>query len=78
MNDPAPSGSSKPGPAARKVPCPGCGDPAPWEGNPWRPFCSERCKLGDLGAWASGDYAIPSEDSPENGGPDGESDGEGQ
>jgi len=28
---------------------------------PWRPFCSERCKLVDLGAWASGDRAIPGE-----------------
>jgi len=28
--------------------------------NPHRPFCSERCKLIDLGNWASGHYAIPS------------------
>ena len=27
--------------------------------NPHRPFCSERCKLIDLGNWASGSYAIP-------------------
>lgn len=26
--------------------------------NPHRPFCSERCQQIDLGAWASGDYAI--------------------
>jgi endogenous inhibitor of DNA gyrase (YacG/DUF329 family) len=26
--------------------------------NRWRPFCSERCKLIDMGAWASGSYAI--------------------
>ena len=25
----------------------------------WRPFCSERCKLADLGRWLSGDYRIP-------------------
>jgi len=25
----------------------------------WRPFCSERCKLTDLGRWFSGDYRIP-------------------
>jgi endogenous inhibitor of DNA gyrase (YacG/DUF329 family) len=25
----------------------------------WRPFCSERCKLADLGRWISGDYRIP-------------------
>jgi endogenous inhibitor of DNA gyrase (YacG/DUF329 family) len=29
------------------------------ESSPWRPFCSERCKLIDLGAWASGQRAIP-------------------
>lgn len=27
--------------------------------NPWRPFCSERCKIIDLGAWASDEYVIP-------------------
>ncbi len=26
--------------------------------NPYRPFCSERCKLIDLGQWAEGDYRI--------------------
>jgi hypothetical protein len=25
----------------------------------WRPFCSERCKLADLGRWLKGDYRIP-------------------
>jgi len=25
----------------------------------WRPFCSERCKLADLGTWLTGGYAIP-------------------
>jgi uncharacterized protein len=25
----------------------------------WRPFCSERCKLADLGRWLSGDYRVP-------------------
>jgi endogenous inhibitor of DNA gyrase (YacG/DUF329 family) len=28
----------------------------------WRPFCSERCRLIDLGAWAAGQRAIPGED----------------
>jgi len=27
--------------------------------NPSRPFCSERCKLIDLGAWASEAYRVP-------------------
>jgi endogenous inhibitor of DNA gyrase (YacG/DUF329 family) len=39
------------------------------EKSPWRPFCSERCKLIDLGAWAAEKHAIPgsaveSEDKP--------------
>jgi hypothetical protein len=29
-----------------------------WEGNPFKPFCSERCKTIDLGAWATGEYRI--------------------
>ncbi|MGH9557644.1 MAG: DNA gyrase inhibitor YacG [Bryobacteraceae bacterium] len=32
--------------------------------DPYMPFCSERCKLIDLGNWASGKYAIPG--SPES------------
>ena len=27
--------------------------------HPWRPFCSERCRMADLGRWLSGDYRIP-------------------
>jgi len=30
-----------------------------WEGNPWRPFCSERCQVTDLGAWATERYRVP-------------------
>jgi endogenous inhibitor of DNA gyrase (YacG/DUF329 family) len=29
--------------------------------SPWRPFCSERCKLVDLGAWAAEQHKIPGE-----------------
>jgi endogenous inhibitor of DNA gyrase (YacG/DUF329 family) len=25
----------------------------------WRPFCSERCKMADLGRWLRGDYRVP-------------------
>jgi uncharacterized protein len=49
-----------PTPAPRTVPCPTCGDKSafePW--NPWRPFCSERCRIADLGAWATESYRIP-------------------
>ena len=41
------------------VDCPGCGRQAEFgPRNPWRPFCSQRCKLADLGAWASESYVI--------------------
>ena len=44
----------------RMVNCPQCGKPARWDpANPFRPFCSERCRLIDLGAWASENYRIP-------------------
>ena len=40
--------------------CPRCGKPVPWEASsPWRPFCSERCRLVDLGKWASEEYRVP-------------------
>ena len=46
--------------AARPAPCPTCGKPAPFAPeNPWRPFCCERCRSVDLGAWASEAYRIP-------------------
>lgn len=42
------------------VDCPTCGKKVEWtEQNKFRPFCSERCKQIDLGAWASEKYAIP-------------------
>lgn len=41
-----------------KIKCPGCKKESKWEGNPFRPFCSERCKLIDLGTWASEGYKI--------------------
>ena len=44
------------------VPCPTCERPVEWSNDsPWRPFCSERCKLIDLGAWASEQHASPGE-----------------
>lgn len=48
----------------RAVRCPTCRHEAPWEGNPHRPFCSERCRLLDLAAWADGRYRIPGEPVP--------------
>ena len=43
--------------------CPICGEQTTWQGNPTRPFCSERCRMIDLGKWIDGDYAIPETDS---------------
>ena len=44
----------------RQVRCPQCGGDSPWTNeNRYRPFCSERCKLIDLGAWASESYRVP-------------------
>jgi endogenous inhibitor of DNA gyrase (YacG/DUF329 family) len=49
--------------SATTVPCPTCGRAVEWsQSSPWRPFCSERCKLIDLGAWASEQHAIPGSD----------------
>ncbi|RJQ14677.1 MAG: DNA gyrase inhibitor YacG [Nitrospiraceae bacterium] len=41
-----------------KIKCPTCKKWTEWKDNPFRPFCSERCKLIDLGAWASDEYKI--------------------
>lgn len=58
---------------ALEVTCPHCGRRHEWRGNPYRPFCSERCKLIDLGGWLDESNAIPGEpaeipdgDSPKN------------
>lgn len=49
----------------RTVPCPRCGAQAPYAPeNPSRPFCSERCKSIDLGAWANEEYRIPAPPDP--------------
>ncbi len=44
------------------VKCPTCKKTTPWKDNPWRPFCSERCRLIDLGAWADESYRVPSDE----------------
>lgn len=46
----------------RKVKCPTCRKETPWEDNPHRPFCSDRCRLIDLGAWTQERYRIPGEE----------------
>jgi endogenous inhibitor of DNA gyrase (YacG/DUF329 family) len=44
--------------------CPTCKKETEPAGNPFRPFCSERCKLIDLGRWAAGDYRVPTQERP--------------
>jgi len=44
--------------------CPICGKEAAYEGNPYRPFCSERCKLLDLGNWVAERYRVPTKERP--------------
>ncbi|RMH06343.1 MAG: DNA gyrase inhibitor YacG [Nitrospirae bacterium] len=39
--------------------CPLCKQQTVWEHNPFRPFCSERCQLLDLGAWLDERYRVP-------------------
>ena len=46
----------------RYVKCPHCGTQVPWvKSQSYRPFCSKRCKLIDLGEWASETYSIAGE-----------------
>lgn len=45
------------------VKCPNCGKGTEYEGNEFRPFCSERCRLIDFGAWADEQYSLPVEDA---------------
>lgn len=45
--------------------CPICKKPANKQENHFFPFCSERCRMVDLGKWLDGKYVIPDKDSPE-------------
>ena len=49
-------------PAERLVACPGCRQKTPYSSsNPWRPFCSQRCRNADLGDWANERFRMPAE-----------------
>jgi endogenous inhibitor of DNA gyrase (YacG/DUF329 family) len=49
----------------RIVRCPACGGPSEYsEANAWRPFCCERCKNHDFGAWASESYRVAEPAAP--------------
>jgi hypothetical protein len=41
------------------IKCPRCGVEIDWEGNDYRPFCSNRCLQIDLGAWVDEEYRVP-------------------
>lgn len=52
---------------SRCVTCPTCGGNSIYgPQNPFRPFCRERCKNMDLGAWASESFRMPTEAPPED------------
>jgi endogenous inhibitor of DNA gyrase (YacG/DUF329 family) len=48
------------------VKCPTCRREIDWSASEFRPFCSERCRLIDLGAWLTEKHSIPS-DAPDSG-----------
>ena len=51
----------------RIVRCPACrGDSVYAPSNPYRPFCSERCRNLDFGAWASESFRVPGETPPDD------------
>ena len=51
-------------PLPKMYPCPRCAMQTLWQDNKFKPFCSERCKLIDLGAWANEEYKLPAESTP--------------
>jgi endogenous inhibitor of DNA gyrase (YacG/DUF329 family) len=54
-------------PESRIVTCPSCGGPSVYApDNRFRPFCSERCKNADLGAWASESFRMPADAPPDD------------
>jgi endogenous inhibitor of DNA gyrase (YacG/DUF329 family) len=56
----------------RVVACPRCKSAVEWKpANRWRPFCSERCKLNDLGAWAAEKYRVAADEQDDEELPDG-------
>jgi len=53
----------------RTVRCPTCRQETSWEQNLYRPFCSDRCRIVDLAAWADERYRIPGDPVPPEGSP---------
>jgi endogenous inhibitor of DNA gyrase (YacG/DUF329 family) len=51
----------------KTVVCPACKGPSVYAvSNPFRPFCSQRCKNLDLGAWASESFRMPADAPPDD------------
>ena len=49
----------------KTVACPTCGKPVAWTPeSKFRPFCSERCRLIDLGEWFKEERRIPGQELP--------------
>jgi endogenous inhibitor of DNA gyrase (YacG/DUF329 family) len=54
--------------SVRIIRCPACGGPSRYApDNRFRPFCSERCRNLDLGAWASESYRVATPPSEQDG-----------
>lgn len=50
--------------------CPTCDKDVKWQDNLYRPFCSERCKLLDLGRWVNDEYRVPGRELVQDAGMD--------
>jgi uncharacterized protein len=46
--------------------CPTCRKLTDWKDNPFRPFCSERCKLVDFGRWVNEEFRVPDQPLPKD------------
>ena len=58
---------SNPNAEPKLVVCPGCASDSVYAAsNPFRPFCSARCKNIDFGAWASEGFRLPADAPPED------------
>jgi uncharacterized protein len=63
MGEPQSPAAAKP----RLVRCPACGGDSVYApDNPFRPFCSQRCKNLDLGAWASESFRVAGDNPPDD------------
>lgn len=66
MNDKPGSSKQDSSKKVALVPCPTCGREVPYDAtSPFRPFCSERCRLIDFGDWANERYRVPEQTPPD-------------